>query len=114
MRSNVNIDITHKPKRLQRDNLIQAGTAVIEQSDEATAAMQAMSCIPLHNITLERAVQYYEANATGEYATLYSTTAKWLRQLIAIGKTATLKAERELAALESEGVTDEVKTDKPE
>ena len=44
---------------------------------------------------IERAIQYYEANATGELTTLYSNTAKWLRQLLAVGMNAVAKAVKE-------------------
>lgn len=88
------IDITHKPKRLQRDNIMQAGTAY-DADNPDTSVGDPLSCIPLHNVTIERAIQYYEANATGELTTLYSNTAKWLRQLLAVGMNAVAKAVKE-------------------
>lgn len=88
------IDITHKPKRLQRDNIMQAGTAYNADNPD-TSVGDPLSCIPLHNVTIERAIQYYEANATGELTTLYSNTAKWLRQLLAVGMNAVAKAVKE-------------------
>lgn len=97
------LDITHKPKRLQRDNILAAGTQYPEEESRDNQ-VSAMSCVPLHNITIERAIQYYESNATGEFATLYSNTAVWLRRLIAAGKSAVQKA-----ALESEEPTNETK-----
>lgn len=109
--NNTTVDVTHKPKRLQRDNLIQAGTAISVPQEDSEQG-QPMSCIPLHNVTIERAIQYYEANAVGEYATLYTSTAEWLRQLIAVGKTATIRALQELKAQESEVRADEVMQDK--
>lgn len=97
------INISHKPRRLQRDNIIAAGTAADDPTESAERDSP-MSCVPLHNVTIERAIQYYEANATGEVATLYSNTAKWLRSLLSVGMNAVKKAVQE----ESEEHTNEV------
>lgn len=86
------VDITHKPKRLQRDNLIQAGTACdTDEFQDNSGSKQ--SSVPLHNVTIERAIEYYESHASGELATLYSNTAKWLRKLMSVGMSAVYKAE---------------------
>ena len=87
------VDITHKPRRLQSDNVLQAGTKY--DSEEAQERSTPANSIPLHHVTLERAIQYYEANATGELSTLYRNTALWLRQLLAVGNVAVSKALRE-------------------
>lgn len=99
-------DITHKPRRLQSDNIKQSDRwADAPKEDEA---IDPTTCVPLHGVTVERAIQYYEANAKGEYATLYNSTAKWLRQLLAVGKLNAIKAEQELQ--KSEVVVNEAKT----
>lgn len=78
------IDITHQPERYQRDNLIQAGTAQVH-TDEAATSDSTCTSVPLHNVTIERAIQYYETHAEGELATLYENTAKWLNDLRSVG-----------------------------
>ena len=68
------IDITHKPKRMQSDNLravSQVTTAM--EIDSPTTSVPASP-------TLERAIEFYESHADGEYRTLYLQTAKWLRE----------------------------------
>ena len=87
------IDITHKPTRLQSDNIIQAGTQF--QSEDSVTPTDATNSVPLQHVTLERAIQYYEANARGELSTLYRNTAKWLRQLLAVGNNAVARAVKE-------------------
>jgi len=69
------IDITHKPKRMQSDNLKSAVqvTTAMEQNDAPMT-----TDIP-STPTLERAIEFYETHAEGEYRTLYLQTAKWLR-----------------------------------
>lgn len=103
------IDITHKPKRLQRDNIIQAGTEYKSNSD-ADSAEVPVSSVPLHNVTIERAIQYYESHATGELTTLYENTALWLRKLMSVGMGAVYKAEERTRA-ESEAVNEAKKSD---
>ena len=70
------VDITHKPKRMQGDNLkaVSSVTTVMEQNDASVT-----SDIP-STPTLERAIAYYETHAVGEFRTLYLQTAKWLRE----------------------------------
>lgn len=102
------VDITHKPKRLQRDNIIQAGTMCEEEKD-ASKDMP-VSSVPLHNVTIERAIQYYESHATGELATLYLNTAIWLRTLMTVGMNAAYKANEQKKA-ESEEVHEAEKSD---
>lgn len=70
------IDITHKPKRMQSDNL--------KAVNSVTTAMEVdppVSSVPA-TPTLERAIEFYETHAVGEYKTLYLQTAKWLREYI--------------------------------
>ena len=68
------IDITHKPKRYQAENV--KATEMIDRSDPNTPTT---SSVPNH-VTVERAIQFYESNAEGEYKNLYLQTAKWLRE----------------------------------
>lgn len=69
------VDITHKPKRMQSDNLraVSQVTTAMEQSGAPIT-----SAIPA-SPTLERAIEYYESHAEGEFRVLYLQTAKWLR-----------------------------------
>ena len=69
-------DITHKPKRMQGDNL----KAVFGEETSASSAGKETN-IP-SAVTLERAIQFYESHADGEYKNLYSQTAKWLREFM--------------------------------
>lgn len=103
------IDITHRPKRLQRDNIIQAGTEYADDS-KADSMEVPVSSVPLHNVTIERAIQYYESHATGELTTLYENTALWLRKLMSVGMSAVHKAEERTRA-ESEAADEAKKSD---
>lgn len=87
------VNITHKPRRLQADNLINSGRMTEEDKEDSP---DVMSSVPLHSITLERAIEYYELNAVGEFATLYRSTAKWLRQLLLVGYKSALKELNEV------------------
>lgn len=68
------IDITHKPKRMQNDNL----KAVSQMTTAMDVESPVASSVPT-TPTLERAIAFYESNAEGEFKTLYLQTAKWLR-----------------------------------
>lgn len=103
------IDITHKPKRLQRDNIIQAGT-MSEYSETPSNESESVSDVPLHNVTIERAIEYYERHTDGELSTLYRNTALWLRQLLSVGMNAVHKAEKHKSA-ESEVANEIQKSD---
>lgn len=69
------IDITHKPKRLQGENI---RTLSEDTSEEGVINREVVPNI----LTLERAIIYYESNAEGELKVLYTQTAKWLRTLL--------------------------------
>lgn len=69
------VDVTHRPKRMQGDNL----RTMAEHSPEAQEVAE--SNVP-QSATLERAIQFYESNAQGEYKALYTQTAKWLREYL--------------------------------
>ena len=69
-------NITHKPKRMQGDNLKSL------RNEETTVSLAgAESDIP-NIVTLERAINFYESRAEGEYKNLYTMTAKWLREFM--------------------------------
>ncbi len=66
-------DITHKPLRYQGDSL--------RPSTESNLSEQSstLSRVP-QNVTIEKAISFYEENAHGEYRNLYLSTAKWLKE----------------------------------
>lgn len=68
------VDVTHRPKRMQGTNLRNMADHESNSSQEVYE-----SNVP-QSATLERAIQFYESNATGEYRVLYAQTAKWLRE----------------------------------
>ena len=74
-------DITHRPKRMQSDNLKRAAINSKEEEEEVVTIGEKSNDI-LKVLTLERAIVFYEANATGEFEKLYIQTAKWLRELL--------------------------------
>ena len=86
-------DITHKPKRYQSDNLRKA------QADKESQdpVISEGSTVP-QSVTIESAISYFEANATGEFRALYSSTAMWLRAVLS----AKSRASHEEAPIESE------------
>lgn len=70
------IDITHRPKRMQGDNLKAVATVTTAMEQDDAPMTSAIPATP----TLERAIEYYETHAVGEFKVLYSQTAKWLRE----------------------------------
>ena len=69
-------DITHKPKRMQSANL----KAVLREESTVSLAGEESNVPKI--VTMERAITYYETHAEGEYANLYTQTAKWLREFM--------------------------------
>ena len=69
-------DITHKPKRMQKANIERV------RVENKTVSMTGEESSVPSIITLERAIQYYESHAEGEYKNLYTQTAKWLREFM--------------------------------
>lgn len=69
-------DITHKPKRMQNANIkaVFGEYKTVSLAGEETAVPSV--------VTLERAIHFYESHAEGEYANLYTQTAKWLREFM--------------------------------
>ena len=93
------IDISHKPRRYQSDNLLKAGTAnsLHEEDTEPVNVTHAP-----RTMTLESAIHFYETNAKGDLASLYIATARWLRNYMTVGNSAVRKA------VESEESTNEI------
>lgn len=69
-------DVTHKPKRMQNANI-----KAVFGEDKSVSIAGAESEVPAI-VTLERAIHFYETHAEGEYANLYTQTAKWLREFM--------------------------------
>lgn len=69
------IDITHKPRRYQGDSITN-DTSSVSVSDNVVH-----SNIP-QNPTLESAITFYLNNADGNYKSLYSFTANWLKSIL--------------------------------
>lgn len=67
-------DITHKPRRMQSDNL--KGVASV-----TTVADQKITQDIPSSFTMESAITFYRENARGEIAGLYKQTVIWLEQL---------------------------------
>lgn len=71
-------DITHTPLRYQGDIIEESVKEVVDVSN---------TDIP-QNPTLETAIAFYESHSTaGHYASLYKSTASWLRKLLSKSKT---------------------------
>ena len=73
-------DITHKPKRFQNDQI--AKSLTLEDSGEDSSKENLGDSFVPKVVTLERAIKFYEANATGEFVKLYKQTALWLRDIL--------------------------------
>lgn len=71
------IDITHKPLRTQAGNLEEVSSREKKNEGEPVSHVS----VPT-TITIERAIEFYESHSEGEYKTLYSMTAKWLREFM--------------------------------
>lgn len=103
------IDITHKPKRTQAENIAKAGTEFGKQNDKEN---NVPTSVNLQSVSIEKAIKYYESNATGELAVLYKNTAKWLRDLMTVDRYEIRKAQeaqKSEAANEVTESTEEVK-----
>lgn len=74
-------DITHKPKRTQAGNLSSLATAPTETGEVYYNNTNPVSLLGVpKTVTIERAISFYESNATDEYRVLFIQTAKWLRE----------------------------------
>lgn len=74
-------DITFKGARLQSKVAEELGYDKSDTKD----SLGLNSGVPQTPI-IERAIKYYEDNAKGQFAVLYSATAEWLRTLMSIPK----------------------------
>lgn len=66
-------DITHRPKRMQGDSI---------KSQESLTTVDSVITSPRsipQSVTIEKAIQFYESHAEGEFEVLFKSTAKWLR-----------------------------------
>lgn len=88
-------DITHVSKRTQQGNLRKA-QGFVEHTEEVPSSTR----VP-QNPTLERSIAFFEENAKGEYASLYSRTALWLRTLLSAKR---VKEDSREAANEDEEI----------
>jgi hypothetical protein len=66
-------DVTHRPKRMQGDNLKRESPIQNKEVDDLSDTPNA--------VTLESAIRYYEEHAEGEFKVLYTKTALWLDSL---------------------------------
>lgn len=73
-------DVTHKPKRMQNDNIQKHLNKEVEQFVQPSNVPQA--------VTIEQAITYYAQNAEGDKTNLYKSTSIWLLDYLE------LKAER--------------------
>lgn len=80
------IDITHHSKRTQAGNLEAAGIIKSVSTPKEVVHTE----VP-QNVTLERAIDYFKNNATGEYTNLYKATAQWLEKFNTYSRTAVNK-----------------------
>ena len=82
------IDITHKSKKTQHDNIMQA-MGKIEEEEQTETSLPSF-------ITLEKAITYYTETfpkKTGSEKTLFEQTAKWLKELLTSKQTKTPEKE---------------------
>ena len=82
------IDITHQPKRTQRDNLLRAkGEAIPDSSTDVVADTPSV-------FTLERAIAFYENLASApQGGRFYAQTATWLRELLLVHKNSVVSTD---------------------
>jgi hypothetical protein len=74
-------NITHKPKRLQGDN-IRLAQNVVEVATINGDITTTVNDVPTV-LTLERAIEYYMKHSSdGSTARLYQATVKWLTELL--------------------------------
>lgn len=76
-----NIDITHKPKRYQKEVYNEIHADEKPESDEDK--VKVLGDVP-RSITLESAIRYFNNHAVGDKGQLFTRTALWLRELLEI------------------------------
>lgn len=96
------IDITHKPKRKQADNLRDTESMMTIQQqntdkDSCSSNGVMLYEVPEGFITLEKAIAFYEKNSE---VTLFKFTAQWLKYFLAYRKAAIKEARKQAEAEE--------------
>ena len=94
------IDITHKPKRKQSDNLKNTEpmmTTIQQNNKDISDNSVVLSEVPEGFITLEKAIAFYEKNSE---VTLFKFTAQWLNDFLVYRKAAIKEARKQAEAEE--------------
>lgn len=97
------IDITHKPKRKQADNLRDTESMMtiqqqnIGKEDSCSNNGVMLYEVPEGFITLEKAIAFYEKNSE---VTLFKFTAQWLNDFLVYRKAAIKEARKQAEAEE--------------
>lgn len=92
------VDITHKPKRKQSDNLKNTEPMMtIQQNKDISDNSVVLSEVPEGFITLEKAIAFYEKNSE---VTLFKFTAQWLNDFLVYRKAAIREARKQAEAEE--------------
>lgn len=80
------IDVTHKPKRYQSDNIKNAvnNDSAVKMTINNTEEIVADSLPTL--LTLENAIHFFSDNAVGAQKDLFNQTALWLTDYLKIRK----------------------------
>lgn len=88
------IDITHKPRRKQADNLREAQKVAVVSStliEEKNSVV--LTDIPTGFITLEKAIAFYEKQSDNVF---FKLTAKWLEDFLVYRKAAIKEARKQI------------------
>ncbi len=95
------IDITHKPKRKQADNLrdTESMMTIQQNTDKDSCSSNGVMLyeVPEGFITLEKAIAFYEKNSE---VTLFKFTAQWLNDFLVYRKAAIKEARKQAEAEE--------------
>lgn len=93
------VDITHKPKRKQSDNLknTEPMMTIQQSSKDISDNSVILSEVPEGFITLEKAIAFYEKNSE---VTLFKFTAQWLNDFLVYRKAAIKEARKQAEAEE--------------
>lgn len=93
------VDITHKPKRKQSDNLknTESMMTIQQSSKDISDNSVILSEVPEGFITLEKAIAFYEKNSE---VTLFKFTAQWLNDFLVYRKAAIKEARKQAEAEE--------------
>lgn len=97
------IDITHHSKRTQAGNLEAAGVLKSASNDSG----KVISTSVPQNVTVEKAIEYFKANATGEYTNLYTATAQWLEKFNSYSRTIINKATENIPSVDISEVSED-------